>query len=379
MKNYNKVKACFEENKCTLLTTYEEFEERRKHVRINYYQYVRVDFIGHCSHKSSVVFTNFYLRKTGINCKDCVKKNTQDVLKDTNKHANVIESDGIKIIEEYLSEQFQIQRTKEGCRADLAIKLGTEEKDEWIPVQVKTTVKNSHGMYSFGLNDTDYTNMLLICVCNEEQKVWIIPYNNLCVKRKFNISVKSKYNRYLVDKSNVYDTIKSYMDKIVLSELKLLMTPLSYLQQREQLYVQKREQFISYLIYEYSDIQGTRVDFKINGKKIQEKVLGLNKEKKTLYIDLKHNNGKCNGKRQFKSYCLGDNNYYWLHSSIDNRFWIIPEQVLFEKGYISDQNEIVVKRPISFKPNYTENSIWLKEYEYDYEKVNHEKIREIFG
>lgn len=379
MENYNKVKACFEENKCTLLTTYEEFEERRKDVRINYYQYVRVDFIGQCSHKSSVVFTNFYLRKTGINCKDCVTKNMKIVLKDKSKNANVIESDGIKIIEEYISERFQIQRTKEGCRADLAIKLRTEEKDEWIPIQVKTTVKNSHGMYSFKLNNTDYTNMLLLCICNDEQRVWIVPYNELHVKCTLNISVKSKYNKYLVDKTIACDRILSCMNHVVLSDLKSLMTPLSYLQQREQLYVQKREQFIPHLVYEYSDIHGTCVDFKINGKKIQEKVISINKEKKNLHTGLTRNNGVCNGKRLYKSYSLGDNDYYWLHSSIDNRFWIIPEIILYEKGYISNKDEIKIKKPLSFKPNYNKNSIWLKDYEYDYDKVNHEKIREIFG
>ena len=64
MENYNKVKDCFEKNNCTLLTTLEEFEELRKSVRINYYQFVRVRFIGECLHESSVVFTNFILRRT---------------------------------------------------------------------------------------------------------------------------------------------------------------------------------------------------------------------------------------------------------------------------------------------------------------------------
>lgn len=379
MENYNKVKACFEENKCVLLTTFEDFEEKRKNVLKNYYQYVRVEFIGQCSHQSSVVFTNFYLRKTGIRCKECVKQTISEDLRVRSKHANEIESDGIKIIEEYLSDYYQVQRTKEGCRADLAIKKHTEEKDEWIPVQVKTTVKNSHGMYSFNLNNVDYTNMLLICVCNLEQKIWIVPYNDLCVKRKFNVSVKSKYSKYFVEKSNVYNAIESYMDKIIVSDLKLLMMPPSIQQQKEQTYIQKREEMIPYLPYKYSDIHGTCVDFTINEKKIQEKVLGINKIKKALHTLLRHNNGTNNGKRQFKSYCLGDNDYYWLHSGIDNRFWVIPEMKLFEKGYLSDKGEIKINKPLTFKPNYTPNSIWLKDYEYSYDNDNREKIMKLFG
>lgn len=379
MENYNKVKACFEENQCVLLTTFEDFEEKRKNVLKNYYQYVRVEFIGQCSHQSSVVFTNFYLRKTGIRCKECVKESISADLRVRSKHANEIESDGIKIIEEYLSDYYQVQRTKEGCRADLAIKKHTEEKDEWIPVQVKTTVKNSHGMYSFGVNNKDYTNMLLICVCNLEQKIWIIPYNELHLKKNLNISVKSKYSKYFVDKSNIYNAIESYIDKIIVSDLKSLMIPISILQQREQLYVQKRETNIPYITYEYLEVQGTCVDFKINGKKIQEKVMGINKDKKCLGIHFNINNGTNNGKRQFKSYSLGDNDYYWLHSGIDNRFWIIPEMKLFEKKYISDKGEIKINKPLTFKPNYTPHSIWLKEYEYNYDKDNREKIMKLFG
>ena len=74
MEKYIKVQKCFEENKCTLLTTFEEFEETRKTVSKNYFEYVRVRFIASCTHESSVVFTNFKLRKTGIVCKECVKQ-----------------------------------------------------------------------------------------------------------------------------------------------------------------------------------------------------------------------------------------------------------------------------------------------------------------
>jgi len=51
MENYTKVKTRFEEEKCILLTTFEEFEESRKTVIGQSYQYVRVRFIGTCSHE----------------------------------------------------------------------------------------------------------------------------------------------------------------------------------------------------------------------------------------------------------------------------------------------------------------------------------------
>jgi hypothetical protein len=62
MENYHKVKLRFEENGCILLTTFEEFEELREKVLKKSYQFVRVRFIGTCSHESDVVYTNFNIR-----------------------------------------------------------------------------------------------------------------------------------------------------------------------------------------------------------------------------------------------------------------------------------------------------------------------------
>ena len=41
--------------------------------------------------------------------------------------------------------------------------------------------------------------------------------------------------------------------------------------------------------------------------------------------------------------------------------------------------EIKINKPLTFKPNYTPHSIWLKEYEYNYDKDNREKIMKLFG
>jgi uncharacterized protein YjfI (DUF2170 family) len=64
MDKYIKVKTVVENNNCKLLTSFEEFEEKRKNILGNSYQFVRIDFIEICSHISSAVFTNFNLLKT---------------------------------------------------------------------------------------------------------------------------------------------------------------------------------------------------------------------------------------------------------------------------------------------------------------------------
>jgi len=258
MENYEKVKACFEKEDCTLFTSFEEFEELRKTSLKQSYQFVRVKFIGSCNHESSVVYTNFNLRKTGKVCKECIKTYVKKDLK-KNKNANEIEYEGIKIIEEFLTPFYEVIRTKEGCTADLAIRKKSHKEDQWIPVQVKTTVKNSHGMYSFNTNK-GYNDMLMICVCNSEKKLWIMPYNHLNLKSKLNISVESKYNKYLVENSIIDTFIDKYVSDIVYNTLETLLEPIHLLQQREQQYVKKRESCISFLSYHYPEVQGTCVD-----------------------------------------------------------------------------------------------------------------------
>jgi hypothetical protein len=74
MEKYIEVKLIVENNNCTLLTTFEEFEKKRENVLKQSYHYVRIDFIGICGHNSSAITTNFIKRQTGIRCKQCKEK-----------------------------------------------------------------------------------------------------------------------------------------------------------------------------------------------------------------------------------------------------------------------------------------------------------------
>ena len=123
-----------------------------------------------------------------------------------------------------------------------------------------------------------------------------------------------------------------------------------------------------FLEYSYPDIQGSSFDFICNHKKVQEKVLGFHKN--TLHTGLYLNNGTKNGKRLYRKYLLGENDYYWFHSSIDERFWIIPEKVLYDMGYIS--SELSKHIDIRFTGNKWD------EYQYDYNHIDTDIIRRIF-
>jgi hypothetical protein len=365
MENFEKVKNIVENNNCVLLTSFEDFEERRKTVLNKCYHFVKINIIASCYHNTEVIFTNFKLRKTGIKCKECMRKNSCDMVK--NIDFMEIEYEGIRLVTENLSN-YIVKRLKEGCRADIAIKSIENKDDIWIPLQIKTIRKQSHSMYSFNINK-NYENMILILVCLCDKKVWVIPYNDVEGIVKINISRKSKYDKYYVDNNpNLGIFIEKFLNKVKMLDLNVLDTPISKYQKRENEYIIKREKYVNFLHYEYPQIQGNIFDFLINNKKIQEKVLGFG-DRGLVCNSLSHNCGKLNNKRNIIPYNKRDNDYYWFHSTIDDRFWIIPENVLIYNKYIGDS---IKRKRLTF------NLDWLKKYEYNYNSINPDDIKNIF-
>jgi hypothetical protein len=385
MEKYTIVKKIVEENECQLLTSFEEFESKRENVLNKSYLHVRIDFIGICGHESSAVFTNFKSRGTGKRCKECVKKSTIDSLKDLKKDScNMIEYESSEIIIKYLHPYYDIRRTNEGCRADMAIREKDKEEDEWIPIQVKSTKEICHKMYTFRGINKDYNGMLIICVCKDKEKIWIIPYSDLSLKTyNLNISEYSKYNKYGCENNVILNQyIDKYKHKCTRQSLDKCMLPISNLQQREQEYVKKRENIINFLDFKKPNIQNTPTDFMVNSKKVQEKVCGFKIQKSSIMVYLSSNNGKSEeGKKRYRTYRYGENDYYWFHSSIDNRFWIVPEKVLYDKGYISDRDKTSTSKLFSIHIN-KDNDYgvreWIKEYEYNYDNPNKDKIIDLF-
>lgn len=139
LERYNIVKNIVEENDCFLLTSFEEFEERRQTVLNKSYNFVRIDIIASCYHQSNVVFTNLKLRKTGTRCKDCVKDYTRKINLSNGDISSEIEYEGVVFINKFLTPYYEVIRMKEGCKADIAIKPFVYSDNMWIPIQIKTT------------------------------------------------------------------------------------------------------------------------------------------------------------------------------------------------------------------------------------------------
>lgn len=391
---YNNIKTLFSDNNCSLLTTFDEFNKITEEFITNKKlkklhtsnENIKVNFIASCGHPNTVNIVTFKYRKTGILCKDCKNKKVSTKLlefKDisVNYMAN-IESKSINILEKYISNSCELKRTCEGCKFDAVIKNMTEPSNEYIPLQIKATLKKTkYNFYSFREVQKDYTDGLVICICVEEEKIWVIPFSEIKPVKTLNISSnKSKYNKYLIKDNNTLETtILNYKNKCKLNTYDYFNIPSNPLQQKEQLFVKKREHYIDFLKFIQPVIQNTKTDFIVNNKNIQEKVVGYIKNKHALSIKLSLNNG--NSKQKYRTYKLGENDFYWFNSQIDDRFWIVPENVLYDKGLISNSTEIKKRTSINLKLNKESDyitNIWLKDYEYNYTNIRKDKILELF-
>jgi len=381
MERYNKIKDLFKNNNCVLLTTYEEYkkilddkiEYNKKNNKKTSLENIRVSHIAQCGHEHNVAITNFITRKTGILCYLCKNKKNKELNLSKKVQYNNQELLGNNILEKYIGKHYIIKNTKEGCSADILIKEKNSDKNLFIPLQLKTTLKKSkYNTYSFKKIINTYRDMLIICICIVEEKFWVIPFNEIKEMKNLTISEKSKYNKYEIEHKKLVETLKNFSNLETNEEN--INIPKSNLQKREQLYCKKRASKINFLEYIYPNTQNSRTDFIINSKNIQEKVVGFRKNRNAYSVWLASNNGKKeNNKRKFRTYKLGENHYYWFHSSVDDRFWIIPELVLYENNYISNINEIKNRTNIYFKiledGEYTENK-WLKTYEYNYNNID---------
>jgi len=335
----------------------------------------KINYIASCGHNNSVSWANFKGLNQGLNCPLCVNINTGIKLKelrsgDNNNSSIEQEFKCIQYFVEKINTYFLVKKTFDGCRTDIAIRPTDIIEDLWLGIQVKSTCKKTYrGVYDFKLNGINYDNYLILCICLEDKKMWLIPYNNITGQQSIKISAKSKYNHYEVTTDIVHNKLTNFYETMAKFEFDILNTPTSDTQKQEQLYRKLRENNIDFLEFTYPNFEGTVYDFNIFDKKFQEKVGFICKNNPNSFgFSINKNDGK----KYNCSYKLGDNDFYWLHCKNTSRFYVIPESILIEKGFIGDNcKQHLYISPTNIKTKWTDN------YLFDYDKINKERLLEL--
>jgi hypothetical protein len=365
---YENVLNKFLEKGCNILMTKKEFKENYKNNNC------KINYIACCGHENIVRYKNFISLNQGINCPNCVNKNTGQKLKDfrtgENKSNLLQEFNCINYFKELIGDHFTTIKTFDGCKADIVIQKFDVINDSWLGIQVKTTLKKTErNAYYFRLNNSKYENCLILCVCDEDKKMWLIPYEEVDGLKTIGIAPKSKYNKYEVFLENLIEKLDYYYDQLIKTEFNILNTPTSISQQQEQEYRLIRESKIHFIEFKNNLMEGFVYDFMIGNKKIQEKVGTIMHDNINSYcFTLNKYDCRINGKCKQKCYEIGDNDFYWLNCK-NGKFYVIPENILNENGFIGKD---CIKEKLYVSPT-NQNTEWCNEYLFDYENIEKDK------
>jgi hypothetical protein len=371
--NYEKVCKTFSNKNCQVTMTYEEFNDNYKN------NTCKIDYIASCGHKNYVSYKNFVTLNQGINCPKCVNKNTGEKLKEIRSGENKSnlnqEFNAINYFKNLIDNHFIVIKSFDGCKADIVIKKFEEIEDLWLGIQVKSTNKKTdREQYYFRLNNGKYDNCLILCVCDEDKKMWLIPYNEVSGLKTIGIAKKSKYNKYEISNENLIEKLNYYYSSINKNKFDILDTPTSKSQQQEQLYRKIREDKINFIEFKNNNIEGLVYDFMIENKKVQEKVGTITHNNVNSYFfNLTKYKCRIDGKCKTQCYQEGDNDLYWLNCKNGN-FYVIPEDELKCHGYIGTNG----KEKLYVSPT-NKNTEWCNKYLFNYENIDKNNLLEIIN
>ena len=371
---YEMINKIFEDKNCTFCCTKEEFDS----YYINCKQ--KLKYIASCGHENNISLKNFNGLNQGTNCPLCVNKNTGIKLKELRSGENTLgalkqELSGINYFKDLIQDSFVAIKAFDGCKSDVIIKPKTCDDDLWLGIQVKTTHKKTErSQYYFRLNNGKYENCILLCICEEDKKIWLIPYKEVEGLKTIGIALKSKYNKFEVNNENLFEKLNNYYESCNKLSFTVLDTPVSNPCKQEQQYRKNRETKIDFIEFTNNGMEGLVYDFMIGTKKVQEKVGTITHDNPNAFSFNLHKYAcRINGKSITKCYQKRDNDLYWLNCKND-LFYVIPENILIEKGFIGEN----CKRLLYVSPT-NKNTEWCNDYLFDYNNIDKERLLTIIN
>jgi hypothetical protein len=135
--HYDALAQVFLDKDCILKLSQDEFEE------IHGLQKTILYFIAKCGHDSHASFTNFKNKNTGVICRECsLAKDveTKKKQKTSNEISNghITEQLSFQFLSNLISHNFQVEKTNEGCQADMVIRPKEVLEDQWLKIQLKS-------------------------------------------------------------------------------------------------------------------------------------------------------------------------------------------------------------------------------------------------
>jgi len=230
----------------------------------------------------------------------------------------------------------------EGTLADILIRY--KYKKLFYGIQIKTTKKISKKKrYQFN-HTKGYEGLILICVCIDENKIWVMPGEITKNMDTLNIGgSKSKYYGYLI-KDNLCEKITNIIknNELILKSFDDWNIPISKLVKREKEYFYLHKSKFPFKL-KRPKVENGHIDsyIKLNNIKIrfQHKVSFIKKNEK-VSIPFDKMAGKINKKCTRKPYEVDDFDILFIHIDNENylnKIILIPSSDLLERKYFKNK------------------------------------------
>lgn len=360
---YKKIKQRFTDAGCELLVSEGEFISNAMTTSSEFL------FKASCGHERSIIFNNSKLTPNAL-CKDCSKEvervKSQQKAKNEDGIAStlVIEQNAIVYLQEIIGNEIDTYICSEGCKADILVKPRSVTDDLWMPVQIKSTRGKVNNKYRFSIEGKDYRDLILLCICAIEKKMWVIDPSKVINKQVIVVTDKPGclYYEDKVDTSNLVKLLQKRYKSLPLKNKSEHQVTNSHTINQEQYFADLRRQKLPFLPFERPHMNYLVYDFLVNGYKVQEKVISDNN---------RTNIKKSCGKNKKQPYTQGDNDFYWFVDKDEKTFYVVPEAILIVKGYISTDTQPGIMRFSS--------TGWLQDFKYSYEEKDHNRLKSLFN
>lgn len=394
---YNNLKKNYEDRGFVFDISKDEFHKILNNNKNIKNDLIKFSVLGSCGHRREIN-SNDVRRCLSNKCLDCARKDSNEKLRSQQSITDIptssqSEYDSVTFLTNIISDSWDVVLMNQGTRADCVIRPKTNISDNrWMMLQLKSTrKKNSIKGYQFTLHKNDYSNIVLTCMCVKDDKLWFIDPE--IVKSKHTVTILEKLNtkfaKYSCDIDKVNDKLLEFYNDNYYTKVDIetanSTAPEKFI--KEQEYIKLRESKISFLDFEYSEIIGLRYDFIVNGKKVQEKSQNFRTPCKNMkaYSFSITKSGKKNDKKAKVPYCKGDNDLYWLNLPDKKTFYLIPEELMIDLGYIRVNGKFGAHTILLYPYEKIEllydrdiNTAELNEYLFCYDNPDEKRIKELF-
>lgn len=388
---YDSLLETYKKKDCKLILTEEEYNKIKKISRHKY------KFISSCGHENTGYIYNMNLTNAGVLCKDCqykkISKKQRGKIKLNNgiSNSSLLEYQGYTILKNIIKDKFYVEKCTDSCDSDIIIKPIEINKDKWLRIQLKTTLKPSYGLFTYkGLNK-NYKNCIVLCMSLHSAnyvlynklnpQIWIFEHNEVSHVNHLSIGIgNSKYSKNKIRIINLNNKLLddySKYNKLNKTDNKdRCMIPNTLFTKEEYKYRLRREKELNFINFEQSYIDNTVYNFKINNFQHQEKICTKCIKKNRYYYQASLTRRNYSDRFNYK---LTDNDFYWFWIPDSTLFYVIPESVLYEYDFINEDYTLGNKAILLY-PYYDEYQLmktkndWSSDYKFDLKNLDKDKL-----